>query len=332
MRRFAFPPSFLIVLSYILLGCSGNQFPNKYKENNNVTLIFDTLKEDYDTLAGKWTTINTKPVLTFRTSDRKDDITPIRKPQEDTLTIETRADWIMVSYRYNPISTVDFVVRKGDTVRISEKDVTPFLSISRKDVRPYDVNYHYYRKARYGTVEGWSTEDALAQPTIVYNVLQGLPWQAHVRSVREKQLEELKDETTWLDSLRNVQLLSEPEYNIWKVRNKYRLKYVELESMDQPALEADLKAYDDSIMLHDCTGDYERYYMDCLYKYSYLQLKGTAKPVRLSARYDFLDTLSIPLGTLSDKMKVAYSDEMRIAMAVEQELDDKYTKEEMERL
>ena len=35
--------------------------------------------------------------------------------------------------------------------------------------------------------------------------------------------------------------------------------------------------------------------------------------------------------TLSDKMKVAYSDEMRIAMAVEQELDDKYTKEEMER-
>ena len=35
--------------------------------------------------------------------------------------------------------------------------------------------------------------------------------------------------------------------------------------------------------------------------------------------------------TLSDKMKVACSDEMRIAMAVEQELDDKYTKEEMER-
>ena len=35
--------------------------------------------------------------------------------------------------------------------------------------------------------------------------------------------------------------------------------------------------------------------------------------------------------TLSDKMKVAYSDEMRIAMAVEQELDDKYTPQEMER-
>ena len=35
--------------------------------------------------------------------------------------------------------------------------------------------------------------------------------------------------------------------------------------------------------------------------------------------------------TLSDKMKVAYSDEMRIAMAVEQELDDKYNPQEMER-
>ena len=34
--------------------------------------------------------------------------------------------------------------------------------------------------------------------------------------------------------------------------------------------------------------------------------------------------------TLSDKMKVAYDDEMRIAMAVETELEGKYSEEEME--
>lgn len=301
IKRYSYYVFFVIAV--VLLGCNKSPVTKAPNTQRGITLIFDTIKANYDTLEGKWTTINTKPVLTFRTSNPEESIVIIRKPQKDTFTIETRADWVMVSYRFNPVSTVDFVVKKGDTVRINEKHVTPFLSIGRKNVRPYDINYHYYRKARYGTVESWSTEDALAQPSIVYNVLQGLPWQAHIQSAREKQLDELKDETTWLDSLRNVQLLSEPEYNIWKFRNKYRLKYVELASMDLPDLEADLKTYKDSIMLHDCTGDYERYYMDCLYKYSYLKLKETAETVRLSARYDFLDTLSIPLGTLSDKIK-----------------------------
>lgn len=300
--------NFFILLLVVNLwaGCNKKQKSRPMAEQGQITLLFDTLKDNYDTLKGKWTVINPSAVLTFRPFIQGEQVYSIRKPERDTITIRTKAELVMVSYRYTPINSVDFIVHRGDTIVVNEEQGTPFLTVLGRKPLPYDLNYHFYRKARYNTVAGCSTEDSIAQPQVVYTMFQNIPWQKGIQSARKRQVEEWKDETVWLDSLKQAGLLSPQEYDIYKFRNKYRLKGTELAEWNLPDLENCLKTYDDSLFTHDWTADYGRFYWNCLDRYVIEKIKSEApsSPIRQQDIYDVLDSLPIPLGALGQKARL----------------------------
>lgn len=277
--------------------------------NNHIVLIFDTIKKNYDTLAypNGGEMIKSMPVLTFKSEVQGEYLAPIMKIKTDTIVLSTESDYLFIFYRYNPISGLNFIIHKGDTVIINEKHNTPFLTVLNRKAKEFDINYDFWKKARYGSVYDYNTEDYYNNPQSLFYMMKGISWQTGKESAAKKLIKELNDENEWLDSLYNNKLLSEYEYNIYDTRNKYKLLTLELENKDTLTLKGYLKEYNDSIYKNDYTGFYSSFYWHCLGIYMD-QLTNQSFDYR--QLFDMLDAIDINLGTLSKQAKLAYLDQI----------------------
>lgn len=305
MRQIYFLITMSIFTFFLLLSCKKNRDEQK-KVQNSIVLIFDTIKTNYDTLVipqgGE--SIKYAPILTFKSEMIGEYLVPITKIETDTLVLNTKSDHLLIYYRYNPMSGLNFVAKKGDTIRINEKQNTPFLTILNRKTKEHDINYDFWKKARYGSLYDYSIEDYYINTELCY-ITKGVSWLTEKETIIKKFIEELKDEDIWLDSLYHNQLVSKYEYSIYDTRNKYKLLTLEVDYKDTFTLKNYLKEYNDSIYRGDQMGFYSNFYWYCLGTYMDML---TNQSFDFEQLFDSLDHIDIDLGELALRGKLAYLD------------------------
>lgn len=294
-----------------LVGC--NKGICKQENCSDIVLIFDTVKINYDTLAypNGGDMIRYAPILTFYSGYKGESLAPIMEIEADTLVIRTLSDYLYISYRYNPISMHRFIAKRGDTIVIDENDITPFLTVLNREAKFYDINYNYYRKARYGSISDYSTEDYYNNPQVLFYMMKGIPWKAEQEIVEKKLIQELHDEDIWLDSIYDYDLISKYEYDIYESKNYYQLSNLELKSKDSLTLKNILNEYNDSIFINDQMGFYSSFYYNCLSTYIdsiYGQFDNLLYDYK--KMFDLLDTIDVDLGHLSLHAKLYCLDQI----------------------
>ncbi len=313
-------------ISFLLLGCKNTRKEQKAVPNT-IVLIFDTIKTNYDTLfvpqGGEL--IKCAPILTFKSEIIGEYLVPIMKIETDTLVLNTKSEHLLIYYRYNPISELYFLAKKGDTIRINEKQNTPFFTVSNRKVKKYDINYDFWKKARYGSVYDYSTEDYYINKELCY-ITRGRLWQTEKETIVKKLIQELRDEDMWLDSLYHNHLVSEYEYGIYNARNKYKLLTFEAEFKDASTLKNYLEEYNDSIYRNDSMGFYSNFYWYCLGTYMDLM---TNQSFDFRQLFDSLDHIDIDLGELALRGKLVYLDQIvnNYSVEVAQKYYNRFVKE-----
>ncbi|MDR2955207.1 MAG: TlpA family protein disulfide reductase [Prevotella sp.] len=298
----------IIISLFLLSACKKTVDISENPSVNRIIFIFDSIKTNYDTLFFSFggEMITNAPVLGFRSETSGENIAPIRKIEKDTLTVETSSDFLIVDYRYNPISFLSFIAARGDTIRIEENQETPFLQVLNREAKKNDINYDFYKKERYGSVNEYSTEDHYNYPQALYFVMKGIPWQRGQEEAKEKLIEELNDESFWLDSLCDKSLISKLEYDFFKTRNKYKLLNIELLAKDTVAINDILEKYDDFVYRNDRLGFYSHYYhisIDKLYANKTIQTSnGIMKDTKTA--FDNLEKSGLELGLLGINTKI----------------------------
>ena len=101
------------------ISCQQVKAPEEPIRPNHIVFIFDTLYQDCNTLkfpgAGESTVFG--PLLSFRGKGPKP--SPLMEIKKDTLTMEIFDDsLLLVDYRNNPLHTISFLVKKGDTLLV----------------------------------------------------------------------------------------------------------------------------------------------------------------------------------------------------------------------
>lgn len=291
-----------ILQTFILLGCRETIW-HQEESLESIVLIFDTVKSNYDTLAypNEGEMIRYAPILTFYSDYKGENLAPITKIETDTLVIRTLSDYLYISYRYNPISIYRFIAKRGDTIVIDENDITPFLTVLNRETKFYDINYNYYRKARYGLISDYSMEDYYNYPQVLFYMMKGIPWKTEQEIAEKKLIQELHDEDIWLDFLYDYNLISKYEYYIYETKNYYQLSNLELKSKDSLTLKNILDGYNDSVFRNDRMGFYSSFYYNCLSTYidSIYGKSDNNMSYDYQKMFDLLDNVDIDLGDLS---------------------------------
>lgn len=280
--------SLFIMPFFVLLALSCVN-PTASKTSENITIVFDSIKQNYDTLyfkdgASSWPT---SPALTLTLSSDESKILEIK----DTIEIEPTLDYIIVHHRYDPISSVDFLLKAGDKACLEYIQGIPFVNLSNRKTKKHDLNYDYYKRQRYPLIEDMQLMDIIKIPsTYMYKrLLKGerCTNQDIFREFYPKFLDELKDESIWLDSLYQVALISEKEYRYYKDRNKFQNLNLIFNSKTQEELENELKEYNDSIYSNDIAGFYKNYYLQ-LALYRINRIAPTFKDNKHTEIYDYV--------------------------------------------
>ncbi|WP_315579122.1 TlpA disulfide reductase family protein [Hoylesella oralis] len=290
----------MCMLVYITCFCA-----NIHKKSHTVVLTFDTVKSNYDTIffSTGASVITPQPILSFRLSaDKKETVAPKKNVE-----IYPILDIVAVNHKYNPTSSVDFILHSGDSIGIHYvKEGAPFIEIKNRIVKKYDLNYDYFKRQRYPISEGMQTIEIVKNPSTYFykKLIKGNKTISIPKILQEfypKLLKELKDESIWLDSLFKSSQVSEKEYKFYKERNKYTLLNLNHRDNSIAHLDSLLKGYNDSIYRTDLYGFYKEYYY--LVGVNYLNsIQPLLKNDKFTATYDFIENKKDEFGLLSQDL------------------------------
>lgn len=262
------------------------------KNVHSIVITFDNMKSNYDTIffSTGASVITSNPILSFKLAPSKSETaTP-----KNVVEINPILDIVSVNHKYSPSSYIDFILHSGDSIGIHYvEDGVPFIEIKNRTVKKYDLNYDYFKRRRYPIYEDMQTIEIVNSPSTYFykKLIKGhnsinLP--KVLQEFYPKLLNELKDESFWLDTLRNSNQISEKEYLFFKERNKYTLLSLMLRDSNREHLDSLLKEYNDSIYRNDMYGFYKRYYYTAGIAYinSIQPLIQNDKP---TGTYDFIE-------------------------------------------
>jgi thiol-disulfide isomerase/thioredoxin len=275
-------------------------------------IIFDSRQANYDTLfMGRGAEmIVQSPILTFKTN-KNNTLYPLYKIIQDTLSLDMNSnDWVIIEYRFNPMSSYTLLMNKGDTLLIKHENGLPVLALKNRNSKPFDINYEYFRRQRYELINGYSLLDHYHQPSYLQHVsiVKKLLYNEVVKDIHTKLYQELQDEQLWLDSLTHENLISENLSKYFSDRNKYLVSGMTLskESFPKDKMKNILKEYNDSLFINDIFGFYWNYYYQTANQY-YADKKLTNAngfEVDYKAAYDQLENNSLVYGQLRKHLKL----------------------------
>lgn len=275
------------------------------KTLKSIIIIFDSIKSNYDTLTfkngtdaiipGATLSIQLSPLLT---------VTPSLK---DTIKIQPKLDYIVVSHKYSPTSSVKFILQSGDIVHIKYINGLPLVQITNRKEKMYDVNYDYYKRLRYPCIEEMQSIDILNYPHILAakRIFKGEK-STSLKVIEEFQpvlFNELKNENLWLDSIYQSALISAKEYHFYKDRNKYISLNQALKTKSTEELISVLKTYKDSLYINDVPGFYRNYYYAMGLKYLN-SIIPTIKGNKQIGVYNHIENSKFINGKLSQDLKL----------------------------
>ena len=230
--------TFLILLS-ILVGCSPRQEVPEIK--SQVVIVVDGLaySERYyyneEREEGGYTATIGNKVFEYLSANPNEAIKNI-EVRGDATVIPLNAEWMFVKYNFNPLSSSDFTVRKGDTVLIKRDTAKVFsraqprISILNRQALPLDTDYRSAYLQRFGSYGSLTIGEMANNPRAMFkkydfniskgrNAYKELQENHHMDVVKV-----LEEENVWLDSLNSAGLLSQPAYNYFKENVKWVLK------------------------------------------------------------------------------------------------------------
>lgn len=309
MKREKMRKNLILFLSIpFWISCQQVKAPEEPIRPNHIVFIFDTLYQDCNTLkfsgAGETTVFG--PLLSFRGKGTKP--SPLMEIEKDTLTMEIFDDSLLiVDYRNNPLHTISFLVKKGDTLLVRNQKVTPFITLKNREVLPYDLNYPYYRAQRYGMEGGFPLREFVVSPFFIGRFLDKYTYE----EVFQKYQDELNDEALWLDSLYRENLLSEEAYKMYEWYNRYERVDMKVHDKTTPldTIRAMLYAYDDSIFRHDYYSSYRYAYCraaDEYYIYRRQPQPTPQRPYDLEEAYLLMTADTLLRGELRDMLSVQW--------------------------
>ena len=270
--------TFLILLS-ILVGCSPRQKVPEIK--SQVVIVVDGLaySERYyyneEREEGGYTATIGNKVFEYLSANPNETIKNI-EVRGDTTVIPLNAEWMFVKYNFNPLSSSDFTVRKGDTVLIKRDTAKVFsraqprISILNRQALPLDTDYRSAYLQRFGSYGSLTIGEMANNPRAMFkkydfkiskgrNAYKELQENHHMDVLKV-----LEEENVWLDSLNSAGLLSQPAYNYFKENVKWVLKQRDVfgYKISVPESKADsliLADFSKEKWISDIYGFYKRY-------------------------------------------------------------------------
>ncbi len=269
-----------LALSVVATCCTPRQEPPQV--NDEVVIIVDGLAysdkfyREYGKEEGAYSTMVGRNPFTFVSSDPEEAITEVRV-NGDTTTISLDADHMFVKYYFNPFSTSDFIVHKGDTVLVKRDTAKihsraqPQISILNREPAPLDVGYRQAYLERFGSYQGITLEEAGGFFLFLFDVYDFDLSQGKdaFRKIDERHHNDvirlLEEENLWIDSLSTSGMFSESAYMYFKERVRWSLKQKNIErgyrgTISESRADSVLRAdYDQESFEADVYGFYKEY-------------------------------------------------------------------------
>lgn len=298
--------SFILITGLFFLSCTLiNRKQVQNTEIKPIVLIFDSIKSNYDTLffdrEGEAQTPT--PVLSVKLSSSHFIIPEVK----DTITIIPELDYVIVTHKYLPYSSAEFILKAGDTAHIGYINGVAYVDIPNRETKTFDVNYEYFKRLRFPLVENMSTLNIMEYPDLFYFK----KWNKGDRSssilkvldeFTPKFLNELEDEKSWLDSIYQVKQITDQEYHFYKERNKYTSLREELKTKTAENLVNKMKGYNDSLYINDVAGYYKNYFYKTGINYMN-KIFFTFKENQYTGAYDFLENCKDITGKLAQDLR-----------------------------
>lgn len=292
-----------IAISVCISSCSR---PDKKEQSKSaIVLLFDSIKPNYDTLkfSNGMEAENTKPILTMRSSVNQTKVLSLA----DTIRIDSVQNYVILCHKYQPFSSIDFILYPGDTAHISYVNEVPYIQIVNHRSNTLGTNYDYYKQQRYSAVREMKLLDIVQNPNIIvaYALIEGE--QTTNAQVFDKYLpilqKELYDENIWLDSLQQADKLSATEYQYYKQRNNYYTTTYQTNKTTQEELRDILISYNDSIYKNDLNGYYRAYHLNIGIQYL-KSIQASSNNMSLPSVYDNIEKSTEITGELSVDLRL----------------------------
>lgn len=296
----------IFILMFILcltFSCSSNQ---KYEEKiNPIVIIFDSIKTNYDTifLANGGEIETTSSILSIKMAPRN----YVNLKMKDTISFTPISDSVLVYHRYLPHSSIEFMLKSGDTAHIDYCNEVPYIRIVNRQTKKYDINFDYYKRKRYTVLNGMQIFDIIKNPLIyiTYQQQDGIKTslQKVVDEFYPRLLIELEDENLWLDTLLNSNQISINHYGFYKEKNKYTRLNCKFEISKYENIANILTSYNDSIYANDFYGYYRSYFYNVGFHYLD-SIYSSMKNNEYTKLYDRLDNTADLKGVLYQDVKL----------------------------
>ncbi|WP_439490756.1 TlpA family protein disulfide reductase [Algoriphagus sp.] len=143
------------------------------------------------------------------------------------LVISTYRDNLDLVYRDNSQVEFTYLLQKGDSILIQEKDKKPWLTSINREHSPYHYNLEFLRNTELFGKPFSKAQDFY----FLWNETKAFPFELameeDLKRIRDEAIQGLQKESDWIDSLENAGLLSEEIGSFYTSKNALERKKLE---------------------------------------------------------------------------------------------------------
>jgi thiol-disulfide isomerase/thioredoxin len=243
----------LIVAGSIILSCIACSVDNEVHDiqastSDSIVFIFENFKEVNSTREfADGTTVK----FIFPSIEFQDEIQKIpfdmSASSNDTFTIATTSEQVLITHRVNFAEFFDFLLRKGDTVSFTYLDNLPIVRVLNRSTRPLDLEVERILRNHVSGPISLSSAAKYKYPQLEFNTCNFNF--SEFPKIKAKYYaphkNELSEKDRILDSLYANALISPDVYNYYKDRSKYQLLSLQLKEgeLDSAKIDAVIDEY-----------------------------------------------------------------------------------------
>lgn len=230
--------TFLIAISLLLTIVSCESKENNLDENRKlgqIVLIFENIPNNVKKLIlpnGQTIENSTNP-LSILTSEYEEYLLLKETSQRDTIVINTNSNFLVLRYRYNPISHNEYLFHNGDIaeIKFSLKEESISIHLKNRSCKLFDNNYDSLLRKN-NNIELLSPIELYNEPFLGYDIKK-LPHKDLMKELKEIDskvkndnyilaLKNFKKESLLLDSLSNGGLITNETLKYFTDRLKFQ--------------------------------------------------------------------------------------------------------------
>ncbi len=228
----------ILFLSALIVGGRGNNASNTFKSRDyqkTVTIIFNGfIPSPQSVKLGEGISVNNVAgVLVIWDSFHKTDISSDSISFNDTLHYELSGDLVLVQHKFQGISSTDYLLKAGDTLKISFKDSVPNGELTNSTIDSAEkIISQKLRESSLSNDKKFSAYEIYTYPFVglsLYDPKFSLLTGDKKLTAFHEAKKCFANERTYLDSLKDRSLLSDEQYLMFSNRAYYLSNLLDLE-------------------------------------------------------------------------------------------------------